>query len=517
MLRNLALLLAGLCLLAGTPGQALAKLRLPKVISSHMVLQQGKPIYIWGWANPGEAVEVSFADSKRYDRADFNGRWVVAFPSMKASFDSRSMEIRTESGDASTLEDILIGEVWLASGQSNMEWNIFRTKRGPGEILSAVASFPHLRTLHVPKRPMGMPTEDIDATWQRTEGNQALKWFSAVGFFFGMRIRTEMNVPVGIIASSFGGTRIESWTPLDGLRADVYGELADKILNGQKQYLNQLSAWLPKQQQWLVQTRWSLLNGGDSIPPLTVEPKNPIGHQNDPTSLYNGMIHPLTPLSIRGVIWYQGEANMGDSQNYTWKMKALIESWRDVFRDEKLPFYYVQLAPFLYGKSVYNLPKLRDAQTNVLKLVPHTGMAVTMDIGNLRDIHPRNKKTVSDRLAVIALAKTYGKEIPYSGPMFRSLKVEGPGRVRVSFDHTAGGLRLIDPDKPLTWFRLGDEEGHFYRVNAEIDGHDIILTQPKVEKPKYVRYGWDVQAETNLANSAGLPAVPFRSDNLPVE
>jgi sialate O-acetylesterase len=300
--------------------------------------------------------------------------------------------------------------------------------------------------------------------------------FTGVGYFFGRRLNKELDVPIGLIGSNWGGTRIEPWTPPAGFKSvpALKKDFADKL---------------------------------DSFPQK--RDNGTINHQT-PLALYNGMIHPLLPYTIRGAIWYQGESNNGEGMLYNEKMKALIAGWRSVWKNDELPFLFVQLAPFKYGRrNPEDLAGIWEAQTATLA-VPNTGMAVTTDIGNVRDIHPRNKQDVGARLALWALAKTYGKQdVVYSGPLYRGMKVEGDS-IRLSFDHVGGGLVSRDGED-LTWFTIAGKDLEFVKAKAVIDGDTVVVSADGVKNPVAVRFGFDQVAEPNLSNKAGLPASPFRT------
>jgi sialate O-acetylesterase len=283
-------------------------------------------------------------------------------------------------------------------------------------------------------------------------------------------------VPIGLIGSNWGGTRIEPWTPPVGFQ----------MVPALKDIADNLSQFPSK------------------------NPDGKVNHQS-PLALYNGMIHPLLPYAVRGAIWYQGESNNGEGMLYHEKMKALIQGWRKVWNNESMPFYFVQLAPFRYGGDPTRLPGIWEAQTATLS-VPHTGMAVTVDISNVADIHPRNKQDVGKRLALWALAKDYGKEgIVYSGPLYKSMKVEG-NKIRLGFDHVGGGLVSRD-GKPLSCFTIAGEDKNLVEAKAEIDGDAVVVSADAVAQPVAVRFGWHQEAEPNLSNKDGLPASPFRTDN----
>jgi len=437
--------------------QVQAEVTLPRVIDSNMVLQRGQPVPIWGWAEPGEEVRVEFGGQSKRTQADRTRRWEVRLRPLKAS--GRPADLVVTGVNRIVLTNILVGEVWLCSGQSNME------------------------------KPIGAqqgqrPQRDLKSRgWFLCNSNahEALK-FSAVAYFFGCDIHRELGVPVGLTESAWGGTRIEPWTPAVGF--DTVPALRGKIE-------------LPD-------------------PHATL-------NQRVPTVLYNAMIAPLVPFAFRGALWYQGESNLIDVPDgpiYADKMRALIEGWRQVWGMGKFSFYYVQLAPFTYfsdrekprADSPERLPEMWEAQTDALK-VPKTGMVVTTDlVQDVHDLHPVNKQDVGRRLARLALAKDYGrKDMVWSGPMLRKATFKN-GRAILYFDHVDGGLVSKD-GKPLSWFTIAGEDGGFVAANAVIEDDTVVVSSPEVTKPKVVRFAWHEKAMPNLFNAAGLPAVPFRTDH----
>ena len=441
---------------------------LPSVIASDMVLQRDKPLPIWGWTTPGSNVTVRFAGQTNTAKAGVDGRWDVRLDSLPASDKPRDMVINTI-----TLTNILVGEVWLCSGQSNMEKPIGET-RGQKPTFNyqeelAAADYPLIR-LYKAERTRGFtPAKDVKGVWSVCSSNahEQMK-FSAVGYFFGREIFKELKVPVGLVESSWGGTRIEPWTPREAFQSNL-SEFASLEMR-----TNRMLA----------------------------------------SSIYNGMVAPLVPFAIRGALWYQGESNMNDGSIYTDKMRAMITGWRKVWGEGDFPFYYVQIAPFLYhggrtnrAETVESLPEIWEAQTKAL-VITNTGMIVTTDlVDDLADIHPRNKLDVGKRLALVALAKTYGRsKLVPAGPMYKGVEVRG-SKIIVTFDSN-----LASKDgKPLTWFTITGADTNFVPAEATIDGRTVVVTSTNVPEPKAVRFAWDETAQPNLVNKEGLPAVPFRT------
>jgi len=460
---------------------AFAEVKLPQVIGDNMVIQQGKAVSIWGWADPGETVNVSFGAAKASAKADKDGKWLVRLKEQKASGTPRDMKVSGADNEL-IVKNILVGEVWLCSGQSNMQWAMTRSEKGKGEIPKA--DYPMIRLFQIRTRCLPVPADDVPAKWSACSP-ATVKGFSAVGYHFGRNLHKELDVPVGLVQSAWGGTEMEPWTPIEGFR-----EVASL-----EKYVETVAA-LSKQ---------SKINN------------------KTPSAIYNGMIHPLLPLTMRGAVWYQGESNClkGDTDIYTDKTKAMVEGWRKVFGQDDLSFYFVQIAPFTYKKAFLkrnpkltteSLPRFWDAQTACLDAIDNCGMVVVTDItGNVNDIHPGNKRDVGRRLALWALARNYGrKDTVCSGPRFQSMKVTGNEAV-VSFDHVGGGLKSLD-GKELTHFAIAGADKAFVPAKAEIAGNTVKASSPDVEKPVAVRFAWHETAVGNLGNAEGLPAIPFRSD-----
>ena len=465
---------------------ARAELKLPAIFGDNMVLQQQQPVPVWGWSAPGAAVTVKFAGQSKTTHADAEGKWLVKLGKSKASFTPQTLVI--EAGDTKTFTNILVGEVWLASGQSNMEKPI-GVQRGQkptfnAEAELAAANYPNIRIFKIEKVLSATPRTDLEKFygWQECSSNALNSVsFSAAAYFFGREIHTNLNVPVGLIESSWGGTRIEPWTPPVGF------------------------ASVPS----LAKTTTPDF-GTNKIP------------NTAPTVLYNAMIAPIAGFAMRGALWYQGESNRSDT-NYDAKMSALVGGWRKLWHEGNFPFYFVQIAPFKYIKDTTNyvadtdpLPRFWLSQSRAARHIKNTGMIVTTDlVDDLNDIHPRDKATVGHRLALLALDETYDKEVPSESPTFEKMKIVGNQAV-LKFEHTHGGLMSKD-GQPLTWFTIAGADGKFVQADAKIVGKDTIeVSAAGVDKPAAVRFAWHQLAQPNLFNKAGLPAEPF-STQMPVE
>jgi sialate O-acetylesterase len=468
---RMAMFVVAACLGLGAP--AVAEVKLPAVFSDHMVLQRDKPIPVWGWDAPGTEVTVTLGEAKATAKADDKGLWKASLPAQKANSTGQKLAVKGTSEKA--FSDVLVGEVWLCSGQSNMEWTVAASDNPQQEI--AKGDHPLIRHIKIPHRPSAKAETDVQTKGWEVASPKTVAQFTAVGYYFAVNLRKDKDlagVPVGLIGSNWGGTRIEPWTTPEGFQAvPALKNIADKLSD------------FPSK-----------------------DAKGNINHQT-PLALYNGMIAPLVPYGIRGALWYQGESNNGEGMLYADKMKALIHGWRKLWSDEALPFYFVQIAPFTYRNT--NLPYLWEAQLAASK-IPGVGMAATMDISNIKDIHPKNKQEVGRRLALIALARTYGREgLVISGPFYKSMKAEG-GKARISFDGVAGGLASRD-GKELSHFTVAGPDKKFVPAKAVIEGNEVVVSADGVSEIAAVRFGWAETAEPNLANKEGLPAYPFRTDD----
>jgi len=508
-------LLAVACLAMALAPAAWADVTLPHVFGSHMVLQRDQTIPVWGWADPGESVEVKLGDLPAATAtADESGTWRVDLPAQPAG---GPVALTVTGKNALTLDDVLLGDVWVCSGQSNMEWTVDGCT--DADLARAEANYPRIRHIQVPKVPAGTPARDFEGAWQIC-APETVGGFTAVGYFFARHLHRELNVPIGLINSSWGGTAIDPWVPPVGyvplpalqgtleavMLTDPRSETYKKALGD---YLTQLDAWRTK--------AGDALTGETPLDPAPAYPDaiKPMNTAGQPTALYNGMVAPLVPYGIRGAIWYQGESNHGEGMLYAEKMKALIGGWREVWKQGEFPFYYVQIAPWHYGdEDPTILPIFWEAQA-AAESIPNTGMAVVNDIADYNDIHPKNKQDVGKRLALLALNRTYGQtDVVCSGPTFRELSTEG-NTLRVRFDNVGSGLVSRD-GKPLTWFEIIGPESDYTKADATIDGDSVLLTAPGVENPCAVRFAWHKSAEPNLSNKEGLPTGAFRAGEVPV-
>lgn len=459
--------------------------RLAGMFANNMVLQQNTDAPIWGWTKPGESVEVkpSWSDETSAAVADQDGKWkaVVKTPAAGGPF---SIEIRSAE-EIKTLKNVLSGEVWICSGQSNMQWKMRGFGLDHWEEERENANHSQIRLCDVKQTIALQPQDDLKAKWSVCSSKTVTN-FSAVGYFFGEQLHQELGVPIGLISSNWGGSSAEAWTSREVLESQ-FPEFDPA--------LEKLDAY--------VETHGVLFPNG-KVPKKTF-------NQRSPTVLYNQMIRPMVPYSVAGVIWYQGESNVKHPIQYRKLFPAMIKNWRDDWQNQELPFYFVQIAPFRYRTEPLPAALLREAQTKTLEL-PNTGMVVTMDIGDSGNIHPKRKKPVAQRLALQALAKTYGKEdLVCDGPSFSSHKIEGD-QIRLSFENVGGGLASRD-DKPLSHFQICGSDREFQSATVEIDGETILVKSENVSEPVAVRFAWGNDDEPNLMNKEGLPSSSFRTDD----
>ena len=463
LFKDSGLILALLCM--SIP--AISAVRLPALISDNMVLQQGRPAPIWGWADKGEVVTVKIGEQEYTAKAGDNGHWQVILKKLKPG-KVLEMSVKGSSGNSLTVKNILVGEVWICSGQSNMQWTFWK---GHGVLNNETeltnANYNYIRMFTVGKGGAPEPAEDTKGAWLTINRENLLAGgedgASVLAYFFGRNLYKQLNVPVGLINTSVGGTPAEKWTKREVLEANP--DL--KTLSGK---------------------------GGAS-------------------TLYNAMIAPLIPYAIRGAIWYQGESNIDRAYQYRTLFPAMIANWRADWKQGDFPFGFVQIAPYRYtDQNPGYYPELCEAQAMTLKSSPNTGMVVTADIGDLTNIHPKNKPEVSRRLLLWAMAKVYGyKQLVYSGPIYKSMKIKG-NQIILNFDYCHSGLKSGD-GKPLSEFTVAGADKVFVPAKGEIIGKTVVVSSDKVANPVAVRYAWHDDAQPNLANKEGLPASLFRTDS----
>ncbi|MEK7412031.1 MAG: sialate O-acetylesterase [Planctomycetota bacterium] len=474
------------CVIAdlGAADAASDKPLLHPLFSDEAVLQRDKPVAVWGWAAPGATVSVALTGSglaakPSTVKTGTDGKWKTNI----GPFVAGGPYVLAASSGSSTAEakDVLVGDVWLCSGQSNMEWVVKQAANGTEE--AAKANWPQIRHIKVPKNSTLKPQELFVGQWKAANpANTAA--FTAVGYYMARQLHQELKIPIGLVHSSWGGTMAQEWTSLE-------------VLTTLPEFTKQIAA---------LQTPPPAPAAGPAKGPVRV----------GVTGLYNGMIAPLIPLTFTGAIWYQGESNAGSAMGYRTLLPAMITDWRTRFAQGDFPFLIVSLANYqdrLDKPADAPWAELREAQAMTVKKLPACGLALAIDIGDAKNIHPGNKQEVGRRLALNALALVYGQKIEWSGPWYRAMTSEGSA-IRLQFDHLGGGLVTSD-NAPITGFAIAGEDKQFVWAEAKIDGETIIVSAPTVTKPVAVRYAWASNPACNLANKAGLPAVPFRTDEWP--
>lgn len=457
-----------------------SQITLPKILGHNMVLQQQKKVPVWGIAAAGEKITVSFANQTKTTVTDQSGNWYIKLSPMKASFAPREMTIKGKT--TIVLKNILVGEVWLCSGQSNMEYAMrkysdYKTKtKGyhPPEDDLNNANNTNIRIFLDRRKYMGPSPEHLG--WDAAMGKPLVD-FSAVGYYFAKDLYAKLNVPIGMISAAVPGSRIEPWIQASQM------EIKPKLKNGK--ILDKLSN-----------------DGGD------------------PGKFYDTMIQPLIPFALKGMLWYQGESNcfLGENIRYAYKLKTLIKSWRNDWQDKKIPFYFVQIAPYHYSTSkdrpltTETLPEFWEAQKLALHLKNTAIVTITDLVDTISELHPGYKWEIGRRLSLVAANKAYNqKKMIYSGPVFQKMKIIN-NTIEVTFSNTGSDLRSRD-GKPLDSFSIAGADGKFVSAKAEIKHNKVIVSSPEVEHPYEVRFGWNEAAQSNFINKEGLPAVPFRSDN----
>jgi len=467
----LRITVAALCVFASA---AYADVKLAQMFSDNMVLQRNMKVPVWGQANPGERITVAIAGQQAVATANAQGEWMARLGPLTAG---GPFTLSVTGLDKITLTNVLVGEVWVCSGQSNMEFGMTQVKDAQAEI--AGANHPQIRLYPGHMSSAGSPQRRMpgDVAWQECTPQNVARggWggFSCVAYFFGRAIHEKINVPIGLIEAAWGGTPIEAWTSADTLKTmpDFSAKLETLVVNG-------------------------------------------LEDRHAPTGMYNANIAPLVPFGIRGVIWYQGEDNVWRGYQYRTLFPAMIKDWRTHWGQGDFPFGFVQIPPYHHGRGSSWVAELCEAQSMTLKTVPNTGMVVTRDIGDVNNIHPTNKQDVGKRLALWALAKVYGdKNLVYSGPIAKSMIISGK-QIILKFDHCGSGLAAKD-GKPLTEFTIAGADRNFQPAKAEISGNTVVVSSDQVAVPVAVRYDWSEDAQASLFNKEGLPASLFCTDDWP--
>ena len=501
-LRILALAL----LLACYPRWGKCEVKLPRILSSHRVLQRDRPIHIWGWSAPGEKVTVEFHGISRDTVGNSLGNWSAYLPPEAAG---GPYQLTVAGSNKVVLDDVLIGDVWFASGQSNMEMPLKGFPGGPVKDSAeeiARAGQPQIRLILIPKKASEFPLRDVDASWTACSPETASD-FSAVAYFFGRELAAREHVPIGLIDATWGGTVAEAWMSLRAVAADASLMPVFATRAAMMESQSETTAILARESQEDLAAR----QAGRTPLPHAWRP-DPASWA--PAALFNGMVAPEVAYTIKGVIWYQGESNsrLAFAPTYAKLLPALIADWRAQWHEGDFPFLFVQISNFK-SNPTEAWAAIREAQRRSLS-VANTAMVVTADIGDPGNVHPADKQTVGARLALAARALAYDERLEYSGPLFRQAAPEGQS-VRVWFGHSASGL--VSKGGDLQGFEIAGDDGRFVAASAHIDGNTVVVSSPSVSEPKYVRYGWANAPLVNLYNGDSLPASPFTSeDTIPV-
>lgn len=479
-----------------------AAVRPSPLFSDHVVLQQGMAVPVWGTAAPDEVVRVLLNGRKASTKAGADGKWSVRLHKLKAG---GPYELHIDGANSITIHDVLVGEVWLASGQSNMVFTVSKKVYPWAGMLDeekviAAANDPQIRMFTVKALKSYAPQDDPTGDWQICSP-ETVPGFSAIGYLFARDLQQRLHVPVGILTVAYGASTAESWLPRTALEADPQLkpllDRFDVLGSFYKEHPGASAADAPPAPQ--------TINGRSAAGAL----RDPAQDQHQPTVLFNGMLRSVIPYAIRGAIWYQGESIVGGKAGvalYPHVMQTLVSQWRALWGEGEFPFYAVQLAAL---KNVSNNPVVRENQAQILSL-PKTGLAVTIDIGDPDNVHPKDKEPVGERLALLALANTYGRKLEYSGPRYSGMEIEGSS-IRIRFTHVNGGL--VAKGGPLKWFQIAGADQRFVDADATIEGDSVVVKNSGVTAPVAVRYAWaNGPFGCNLYNAAGLPAAPFRTD-----
>lgn len=482
---------------------AQANVRLPALFTDNMVLQRDVAAPIWGWADDGEQITIEI-NGKKVQATAKDGKFKANLPKLKASATPTTLKVSGKNDI--TINNVLIGEVWVASGQSNMEWPLKASHQPEADIKGAAN--PNIRLFTVPKNKQLKPVDDIKSSWQECTP-ETIPNFSAVAYYFGRDLQKALNVPIGLIHTSWGGSPAEVWMSEEVLHAhpEYRRDVLDKFTRDEAAFKTALATWEKEQT--------AATKDGKEF-----KKQRPGGPGWRPTELYNGMIAPLIPYAIKGAIWYQGESNAGRHKQYRTLFPDMIRNWRKDWGQGDFTFLAVQLAPWDKSRKRSldeitkepvdsDWPALREAQVYTGKVVPKYGLAVITDVGDKDDIHPSKKQPVGARLALLAQKIAYGKKLVAEGPTFKSMKVKDNQAI-LSFDNTGGGIEPKNAD--LTGFAIAGDDGKFVWAKARVEGNKVVVTSPSVSKPTAVRYGWADFPVVNLSNKEGLPASPFRTD-----
>ena len=498
-----------------------AELKLPAIIGDNMVLQQKQANPIWGWDTPGTEVTVTFGNQTKKAKADDKGKWTVALDALPANATPATMTFKgTTSAEA---KNVLVGEVWLCSGQSNMGFNVVSNWGADLEILASKND--QIRLISVPNVGTQELQDDFKGKWDVC-GPETVGGFSAVGYFFGRQLQQTLQVPVGLIDNSWGGSAAEAWVKRDVIDADPrFKAVMDnwKKIEATYNHDQVLAKYAEQKKAWEAK-RDAAKAAGEDPPAAPRAPQNQLKGQGRPGNLYAGCLHPVIGYGIKGAIWYQGESNAGRAYQYNELMTLMISEWRKDWKQGDFPFYFVQLADYMAekpepGDSAW--AELRESQTKTMNTLKNTGQAVIIDLGEANDIHPKRKIEVAGRLARWALVKDYGiTTIPHRSPEYKSIEIKGDKAV-VSFDHIGGGagLRTVDVNELKGFAICGEDKKWVWGTAKFLPGGTktkVEVSAPGVTKPVAVRYAWSDNPVCNIVSQEGLPLTPFRSDDFPM-
>ena len=491
-----------------------AELRVPSIIGENMVLQQRQANPVWGWDTPGSEVTVTFSGQTKRARADASGKWRVTLDPVPASLQPATLNIRGST--SREIRNVLVGEVWLCSGQSNMEFKVGQSY--DADLEQGLARYPHIRLITVPHVGTQEPQKDFKGQWRECSP-QNVGAFSGVGYFFGRTLYQMLGVPIGLIDTSWGSSKCEAWIRRDLLEHDPrFKDLIAEWRTIESTYDHALAQAEYKSATAVWKKNAELAKAaGRPAPRAPRTARDPLIGQHRPGNLYAGVLHPLIGYGIKGVAWFQGEGNNTRAYEYGYLFPKMIQHWRDEWKQGDFPFYWVQLADFQPEKSEpgdANFAELRESQTKAMKL-PNTGQAVVIDLGEGNDIHPRNKRDVGMRLARWPLAKDYGFKVAYRSPEFQSIEILD-GKAVLSFDCFGSTLMTRDVDEVRGFAVCGDDRKWFWATAVITGPNQITVNSPQVKRPHAVRYAWADNPVCNVYNKVGLPLTPFRTDDFPM-
>ena len=486
----------------------------PSVFGDHMVLQREQNNPVWGWANPGERVIVRIGDQRHQTEAGPDGAWRVSLEPLQVG-GPYELGIRGEENSL-TYEDVLVGEVWVCSGQSNMEWPVDASN--DPDIEKLTAKYSNIRLITVPKVGTQKAQRDFVGQWQACSP-ETIGGFSAVGYYFGRQLHQTLDVPIGLIDNAWGGSAAEAWVRRDILSDNPdYAPLMDRWAKQEipGDAMDAMNAYEEALWNWNKANEVAKI-AGEPQPASPRRPGGALAGNQRPGNLFNGNLHPVIGYGIRGAIWYQGESNASRAYQYRDLFPTMIASWRDLWGQGDFSFYWVQLADFRDEKpdpGESDWAELREAQTMTMRRLPNTGEAVIIDLGEAHDIHPKDKQGVAQRLARWALAQDYGFELAHHSPTYASMEVDGAKAV-LKFEHVGGGLDTFDVRQPVGFAIAGEDRKFHWAEGKIVDGNTMEIWAEGVEAPVAVRYAWADNPVCNMQSREGLPMTPFRTDDWP--